>query len=286
MSRNHPVITAAMLFTTVALALVPATRADDEDSSVKVLRLKAATDHVRQFEVRWSDGIRDVPIDIIDRPLLTFGDAARATDNGTLWAWGRQGRPVAFLELYQWQSNKSYWVHTVSLTSTDLVSLRFQSTSQWTPKTVAIDPKPVPAAKAPAEKEPLRLRQMKEIAARFAAHEFWNPNNSRFELRLLVQPIHRYSDPEAKVHDGTAFIFANGTNPEIVVLVESIGESLKTSQWHFSAARIGAAEMHLVLDKQDVWTVPRAKPNSTTPYSIFVTPVESADRNPLGKDGQ
>ena len=76
---------------------------------------------------------------------------------------------------------------------------------------------PLAAAPPPAAKEAARLRQIKEIARRFTAHEFWDPENSRFELRLLVQPVHRYRDAAGEIQDGAMFVLAHGTNPEAML---------------------------------------------------------------------
>ena len=46
---------------------------------------------------------------------------------------------------------------------------------------------------------------------------------------------------------GAAFILAHDTNPEIVLLIEALGEKVPGARWHFSAARLGSAELHLLL---------------------------------------
>src|SRR5262249_13560242 len=150
-------------------------------------------------------------IRLIDRPLLTYGDSARSNENGTLWAFGASGRPVAFLELYQGTGRNRNWIHAVTLTSHDLPVMSGPSGARWTPKETQIEPAVIPGAAAPDAKETVRLRQMKDLARRFTAHEFWDPDNSRFELRLLVQPVTRYSSPEVKtpggaIQDGAAFV--------------------------------------------------------------------------------
>lgn len=100
----------------------------------------------------------------------------------------------------------------------------------------------------------VRLRQMKDLARRFETHEFWDPENSRFELRCLATPVLRYSDNENGVFDGSVFIFAHGTNPEILLFLEAQGTTAETSKWQFAAYRLGSAEMHLDLNRQPVWS--------------------------------
>jgi hypothetical protein len=112
---------------------------------------------------------------------------------------------------------------------------------------------------------------------RFAAHQFWDPNNTRSELRLLVQPVHRYQDDDALVLDGAVFVLAHGTNPEVLLQIEAV--SVKGGPlWKYSLVRLGSAEMHVELDGREVWTVPRTpgvvgRPDD--PYWLFLIPAKA-----------
>ena len=129
----------------------------------------------------------------IERPLLLFGDDPRNHTRGILWGWGRAGPSP-------WPScgaaraeNAPFAVFAHAHRLEMIVATPTESPSGGRPKSRSHSPlcRVPPPADA---KEPGRLRQIKEIARRFTAHEFWDPDNSRFELRLLVQPVHRYRD--------------------------------------------------------------------------------------------
>jgi hypothetical protein len=249
----------------------------DEDPKARIRR---ATEHIKTIDMRaagkefasketeHAEGV----VELIEQPLLIFGDPARLHENGTLWAFGKPGRPVAFVELFQGRE-RTRWARAVTLTAqTNSVIMRTPGGTRWTPLKTQIEPAPIPASAAPAANQTVRLRQMKDLARRFTAHEFWDPDNSRFELRLLVQPVHRYSDASAGLHDGTALILAHGTNPEIVLLIEALGEKLEASRWHFSLARSSSAELHVELDGKEVWAQDRAPGvvgRPTDPYWMF-----------------
>ena len=114
---------------------------------------------------------------------------------------------------------------------------------------------------------------MKEISRRLEAHEFWDPNNSRFELRLLVQPVHRYHDESAKVLDGAVFVLAHGTNPEVLVQIEA-DTAEQPARWRYSFARLGSAELHVLFDGKEIWTQPRTPGivgQPVDPYWLFWT---------------
>jgi hypothetical protein len=259
---------------------LPSWAGDDEPGPPSADELKArlelAQEHVRRFELR--DAGDDDLIELIDRPLLAFGDSARIHNHGTLWAWGKSGRPDVFMELFQGSGKDPNWIHAVTLTSPRHVVLVPPESGRWEPPHAPLVPTPIGDAPPPAEKEPARLRQLKDLARRFTAHEFWDPDNSRFELRLLVQPVHRYADPAAEIQDGAAFIIAHGTNPEAVLLIEALGPSIDAASWHYSLARSSHAELHVELDGKEIWVSRRASGvnnGATRPYWLFVSPVES-----------
>jgi hypothetical protein len=270
----------ALLLVAVGFAIRLSAQEEAEPASeARQDALRAATEYIAQMELREATG--QTLVERIERPLLTFGDKTRDNSSGTVWSWRKAGRPLAFLEVYRGADAKGRWANAVTLTSPLLVTLKTPSDASWRPERAQIAPQPIDDAPPPDRKANVRLRQMKELARRFTAHEFWDPNNSRFELRLLVQPVLRYDASEAKVQDGAAFLLAHGTNPEIVLLLESIGRDDETLGWHFSAARLGSAELHLELDGKEVWKQDRTpgvvgKPSD--PYWLFMAdpqPTES-----------
>ena len=97
-----------------------------------------------------------------------------------------------------------------------------------------------------------RTRQIKELAQQFTAHEFWDPNNSRYELRLLIQPVHKYADPDSGLLDGALFLLCHETNPEVALLIEAVREEGGPT-FRYALARLGHAELHVALADKEVW---------------------------------
>ena len=264
----------------VALAqnAAPATSpraAEDEGEGEDLVKQAAA--HMSTMRMRRVD--KSAAVELVDRSLLTYGDAARSNQNGSLWAFGKTGRPLAMVELYQGTEANPSWIHALTLTGTGRIALKTPVATEWQPETIQIKPAAIPRAGAPHDKETMRLRQMKMAARRFTGHEFWAPDNSRFELRLLVQPVHRYSDPEAGIQDGAVFVLAHGTNPETLLLIEALGKTVEESTWHYSLARLGSAELHIELDGVEVWQrerTPGVVGKPTDPYWLFWVPVKPA----------
>ncbi len=244
--------------------------------------LQQAAAVARRLEASLSSQTGDIaPVPPIERPLLLFGDDPRNLTRGILWGWGR-GRPAAVAELWRGRAENAPFAASLTLTGLEPIVMTADDKPKWRPAAKQIAFAPVPAAPVPNAKEPGRLRQLKEIARRFTAHEFWDPDNSRFELRLLVQPVHRYRDSAAEIQDGALFVLAHGTNPEALLLIECVGPELKESRWQYGLARTSNAATHVELDGKEIWTQPRVKGSATRPehpYYVFsLPPVETAPK--------
>ena len=238
-------------------------RADDDARSAS----EAARTVAEAIEVtRDVDGQRTV-CEMLPHPLHKFGDPVRVNTDGTVWAWGTTGRPEAVLELYF--NDEGSRIQVVSSLSDRPLSVEGGDGFRWTPDPSGVALVPAPGGRAPAEQPAARLRQMREIARGLTAHEFWDPDNQRYELRLLPPPVHRYSDPEGGLLDGAMFFFAHGTNPEVVMLIEAREEG-DAHRWKCTFARLGHAEMHVVSGEEDLWNAERVeRPEPTEPYWLF-----------------
>ncbi len=248
----------------------------DEDNAEK-RQLRAAQEHVKRLAMHIADQAGDV-VNPVERPLLAYGEPARGNNHGTLWAFGAAGRPVAFMELWQASDNQTIWFQSLIRSGEQPLRLQSPDGKRWEPPRGPIARLKLENAPRPAASVPARLRQLKSLARRFAAHEIWDPDNSRYELRLLVQPVHRYDGAGGGIQDGAAFVFAHGTNPELILLLEALGDSVERARWHYSAFPSSSAELHVEIDGREVWTRPRAPGvvgRPTDDYWLFLLPMES-----------
>ena len=93
---------------------------------------------------------------------------------------------------------------------------------------------------------------MKEIARLFSASFEFNETRKE-ELRLLTQPLLRYSDSESGVVDGAVFsAAANGTNPTVMFLVE-LQEVGAMQVWRFAVAAMTDGGLVVKYDGKEVW---------------------------------
>lgn len=201
-------------------------------------------------------------------PLFKYSDPARGYLAAGVWRIGAPGRPKGVVSLEYWprmddnspgQPYLSYEFIVVAGRPFELISTKDQLT--WRGSGPAVEFRDVPDGPAPAESPRQRLTQMRNILRRFAVKEVYrgDPN----ALRLLSQPIDRYEDPGEGILDGGAFIFAYGTNPEALILLESTQDQ----RWRYAVLRMSWAESVVELDGQEVQKFPEVKAHPASgPY--------------------
>jgi hypothetical protein len=121
-----------------------------------------------------------------------------------------------------------------------------------------------------------RSRQLKQLAQKFTGHQFWDPNNSRYELRRIERPLHTYRDEAGGLLEGGLFALANGTNPEILLFVEARVDPKDKSRavWQYAVGRLAHAELHLDYDGKEIFSAPRggALSGRDKPYWVDFIP--------------
>jgi len=243
-----------LLVCATSVAGLTASRAEEPRPETDAA-LQKSIERVSTITVDLLDGDRVRRIERVADPVLRFEEPTRGNEQGSVWIWGTAGRPAAMLELFN--GPNVGWAYVVSSLADHPLRTERDGGAWWQPEKTDLTFSTLPDVPAPAATDRGRLLQMRTLARRFSAHEFWDPDNSRFDLRLLPQPVHRYDAATAGLLDGALFVFANGTNPEVFLLLEAVKQNDRLF-WQYGAARSGHAELHLELNGNEVWSVPRA----------------------------
>jgi hypothetical protein len=121
---------------------------------------------------------------------------------------------------------------------------------------------------------------MRALAESFTASvEFQYDKESHYELRLLSRPVYRYGSAQGTPLDGTLWAFVQGTNPEVLLLVESRPAPDQTLRWNYAVAAMTSYPAEAKRNGKSVWRVDRQPiptPTSTGPY-IFRYDVPTGD---------
>ncbi len=204
------------------------------------------------------------------KPLLRWNNQIVREDDGMLFLWteGDKGRPVAAAQFFLVETQ---WHHEFQSLSPHGFEARFEGEAvgrgSWQPSRAGVSISMADSIESPADTPNQRLRQMKTIAERFtAAVDPHGKFDSPEELRLLTTPIYRYTAIDDGVLDGAVFVFAQGTNPEVMLLIEADKDK---SVWRYGFARMSCFHLRVRRDNQIVWQrdrVPVPTPDRASTY--------------------
>jgi hypothetical protein len=206
-----------------------------------------------------------------DEPLLHYTDPGGITTDATIWAWGKTGRPLALAAIFyeKLSSGKEKWSCELTALADEEVRVESKTGWRWMPRNSDIEWQAAPGESEPGQTPRQRARQMNELARRFSVSETFSEERTD-QLRLMPRALYRYADPEQGLMDGALYAFANGTNPEALLLVEA-RTAPERAVWHYGFARLGAAQLQATLDDKPVWRRPgivRWNANEAY-YSVF-----------------
>lgn len=199
-------------------------------------------------------------------PVHRWRNVVRGQDGEAMMViWAHKGRPVAVAGIYPWQGKMSHEFDSLSRESK--VIAREKDRVIWSPATPGVEFKDVPNAPKPAKVAANRLRQMKALAEGFkATMTGWQGDNrDQEELRLLTKQLHRYdlanvTDPDPKLLDGALFGYAQGTDPEVVLVLEAVGTA-DEAVWQYALVRATSGGLEVKLGDDVVWTAKKYPAN-------------------------
>lgn len=229
-----------------------AAAARSDDAAVDAARLKYMKESVAVYAARDAGG---EPLTLRGEPLLRWAGPLGKSGGGALFAWMRpDGRPAAVAQAFL--TSDGLWLHEFESLSEETFVFTRDGVPAWSPAKAGVEPKPLPDAPAPAANEVGRLVQMRSLARRFAATDRFEERGD-YELRLLGTPVLRYAG--GPVVDGGLFALVNGTDPEVLVLVEA-RKTAAGSAWHYALAPMTGYAVEAKLDGKPVWDMPYRKP--------------------------
>lgn len=212
--------------------------------------------------VHWYDVFpsADSTTPLTPQPVKRWRNVVRGQKGDAMMViWAHKGRPVAMAGIYPWEGKMSHEFD--SLSRQDKLVARDKGNIIWSPASAGVNFKDVPGAPKPAKTPAERLRQMKAIAERFKATlTGWQGDNAdREELRLHPRQLYRYDlanvkEPEPDLLDGGLFAYVQGTDPEVVLVLEAIGTAEKAG-WQYALVRASSGGLEVKLGNELVWSV-------------------------------
>ena len=230
----------------------------DAEREAHLARMKEIASSIRLL----SDARKpDSEVKLIETPVLRYSDQTRRAHESALWVWSAGGRPSAVLaiEFYPTRPRETSWLYEIASLSTERIGARSGDGLNWSAREPGLTFQTLEGVGEPADKPTRRLTQLREIHRRFTAHE-QTPNEGRIELRPLTSPLVRYTDADRGVLDGAVLAFANGTNPEVLLVLEARTRPDPPGVWQYALVRLSGAEVTAELDGVAIWKHDEADP--------------------------
>lgn len=223
----------------------------------------------KQVAESFQIAVEDQPVTLAAEPLLRYTDATRRIHESSLWVWGAKGRPAAIMaiEYYPKQPMGTPWLFEIVSLSPHRIHAQKKAYLDWHAEKPGLALSTLPDAGTPADRPALRLAQMRQLMRRFTAHES-AVIEGRVELRPMTNALHRYEDAKANVIDGALFAFANGTNPEVFVLIEAHAVAGGPEVWKYAFAQMTGGAVSVSLDGKTAWSCPEADPPAVRPSYV------------------
>jgi hypothetical protein len=196
--------------------------------------------------------------------------------NGEVYVWTHEGVPGVVGCIFSGPQGNStrHVMHEFHSLASAPLHAKDRGAAGWLAQEPGIKLEPIEGAPVPAASPARRLTQMRDLARRFTAQVH---RDSKWEMRLLSQPIYRYeiSTENSPVADGAlfAFVWTAGTDPEVLLVIEA-RRTDKGVQWFYAPARFTNREAWLRHQGKEVWRADRATVGifdgvTTKPYGAF-----------------
>jgi hypothetical protein len=208
------------------------------------------------------------PAELQPEPLLRWNNQIVQEDDAAFFLWTTDGRPVAAAQLFMQGDD---WHHEFQSLHDDGFSAYAPGQAEpfWQPAGSGIQYAAVADADPPGATPGVRLRQMRDILRSFRAKCSPDTEENPEELRLLSTPLYRYQCASNGIEDGALFAFAQGTNPEVLLLVETHREGNASVTWRYAIAPMMSWAAEVAEDGEVVWEQPKAEvptPTRDGPY--------------------
>ena len=219
----------------------------------------------------------DRPLTLHPEPVLTWSNPVMGTIYGDIFVWTENGRPEAVASIYRFYSPDPHRANEFHSLALGKLTAERDGVAVWRPSRPGLELKPIPGAPAPADSAAGRLRQMRALAQEFTGRQTNRAGVDR-DMRLLTQPIYRYENTKGSLIDGGLFVFVQGTDPEVFLLIEARLPREGAPAWLFGATRMHGINLRLNHRGRAIWNAPEIPTSqvfdSREPYTVirFETP--------------
>lgn len=236
--------------------IAPPTERELADERIQFMKKALARYTIRVGEQKEPATVND--------PCLRWSNPINGAPDGIVAVYAhRRGRPTAVGQFFL--NFQKRWVNEFTIIPQSDVTIMRSDRVIWKPSEYVCKFTDLPHSPTPADKAALRLTQMRAVAEDFSAFNYLR--GTKQDLRLLRQPVYRYSEQE-KIVDGALFVFVIGTDPECCLLVEAYQVGMD-SRYRYAVAPMSIRRLEVDYKKRRVWDIEARSPAGAKSRSYF-----------------
>lgn len=254
----------------IVIALLPGQvlRADDDDKLADE-RLAFMKKSVAGVALTVSDA--DSKLVLWETPIQRWNNLVSGVKDGTVFVWTLNGRPEVAAQVFLVPGEK--WLQEFQSLSEQRLTGLHGSRRFWSPSTPGVEMKPFTGGPKPSPSAAGRRAQMRLIGRQFKAKDLFE-DKEPYDLRILPNPLYKYSDEDRGIVQGALFAFAHGTDPEVLLIIEA-HKSDDELTWKVGFAPLTSYECEVTRGGEVYWTCSK-RPPPNQPTATFMLHVYQA----------
>ena len=191
-----------------------------------------------------------------EKAVFRHTQPLRGDDIGAVYVWTSQNeRPAAIGVFFAWSQGNSRWVmqefHSLH---SGPIQKTMTGKKTWSSKVAGFEWEEMTAVPPPhkdTRKHPFQAKQIPRKLKVIAAKS----KKERHPLRVVPKPFYEYADAENGIEYGAIYGFCQGTDTELIVLVESRNENNKR-KWVYGLAPFTDYQLEVTRPDNSVWKSP------------------------------
>ncbi len=249
---------AVMILSATVLVPLSVWAEDDDDKDRKTVEywLGVADEMAKLQSIATLDA-PDEKFKLQEPAVFRHTQSVRGGDDiGAVYLWTtKTDRPAAIGVFFSWSQDQHRWVmqefHSLHERPIRKEMPGFPS---WTCNVAGLQWQPLKDFAAP-DKEPRRQKLQARQIPRQLRIITKPSDDQRWELRSIPKPFYEYSDKDAGIEYGAVFGFCQGTDTELLLLIEArkSGEALA---WHYALAPFSDYKITVELPDGSTWDSP------------------------------
>lgn len=252
----------------VAITFIPTDVAHGQDRDTEIQKhwLEVSSQYAKDMQVRSQSKLK-----VLEQPIFRHTQSVRGDDIGAIHLWlDEDNRPALIGSIFAWTKSDTHRMVSIefhSLMDQGDITLSHSERQLWNNSLPGITWKSFPPSMIPQSTgstssmtQARRKLLARQLSRSFGA-ETKTPQDKEWKLRFIPTPIYEYTSNKMKIVYGSIFAFCQGTDSEVLVLIEANEQSGTITSWRYSLVPFTDYDAVVTLNGENIWRSPKGQMN-------------------------